>query len=120
MAQPKIIQEGLDRVESVVRTFERDWKRLQKQADRRRRDIEKRAERQVKRLQEELRKNPVLQRAQNLRSDAVRVVGEQVDALLGTLRIASHGDVERLERKVGQLHRKVRELEKKQDTEAAA
>ena len=117
MTQPRIIQDGLDRVESVVRTFERDWKRLQKQADRRRREIEKRAERQVKRFQAEILKNPVVQRAQTLRSDAVRVVGEQVDALLGTLRIASHGDVERLERKVGQLNRKLRELEKK---EAAA
>jgi len=112
MAQANIIQDGLDRFETVVKSVERDFRRLQKQADRRRKELEKRAGRQVKRLQTELRNNPLLRRADTLRADAGRVVEERVESLLGTLRIASHAEVERLERKVGQLSRKVRQLER--------
>lgn len=120
MAQASLIQDGLDRFESVVKSVERDFKRLQKQADKRRKELEKRAERQVKKLQTELRKNPVVQRAESLRVDAVRAVEEGVETLLGTLRIASHAEITRLERKVGQLGRKVRQLEQQLESERAA
>jgi hypothetical protein len=105
------IQGGLDRVETTLRSLEKDWKRIQKKADQRRRNLEKRAEKQVKRLQRELRGSKVVQRAGSLGSDARKRVEEGVDALLGGLRIASHADVARLERKVSALNRKVRALE---------
>lgn len=116
MAQASFIQGGLDRVESAFKTFEKDFRRLQKRADQRRKQLEKRAEREVRRFQTELRKNPVVKRAQTLGEDARKAASEQVDALLGTLRLASRTEVERLDRKVGQLNRKVRELEKAADS----
>jgi chromosome segregation ATPase len=120
MAQASLIQDGLDRFENVVKSVERDFKRLQKQADKRRKALEKRAERRVKKLQTELRKSTLVKRAGSLRDEAVRAVGDGVESLLGTLRIASHAEVERLERKVGQLGRKIRQLEQQLGDERAA
>ena len=44
---------------------------------------------------------------------------DQVNTVLANLRIASHADVHKLERKVAQLNKKVRELEKLNKQEAA-
>lgn len=106
------IQDGLDRVESTLRSLERDWKRLQEKADSRRRDLEKRAEKEVRRIQTELRKSPVAQRAASLGGETRRAVEERLEGLLGSLRIASQADVAKLERKVNALSRKVKTLEK--------
>ena len=56
-------------------------------------------------------KNPVVKRAQNLRSDAVKTIEDGVDQILGTMRVAPHSEIARLERKVNSLSRKVRQLE---------
>ena len=112
MAEANFIEEGMDRIESAFKSIEKDLKRLQKRADTRRRQFERQAEKRVKRLQSDIRKNPVVKRAEDLRGDAVKAIEDQVDGLLANLRIASHTDVSKLERKVAQLNRKVRELEK--------
>ncbi len=114
MAQPNIIQDGIDRFETTFRSLEKDWKRLQKRADQRRKQLEKRAEKQVKRLQTQLRKNPVVKRAETLRDDTQKALETSVDTLLDTLRIANTSHVAKLERKVNALNRKVRELERDQ------
>ena len=112
MAEANFIEEGMDRIENAFRSIERDFKRLQKRADRRRRQFERQAEKRVKQFQSDIRKNSVVKRAEDLRSDAVKAVEEQVDTLLANLRIATHAEVHKLERKVAQLNKKVRELEK--------
>ena len=61
----------------------------------------------------------MVKRAEDLRSDAVKSIEDQVDTLLANLRIASHADVHKLERKVAQLNKKVRELEKQGKSQAA-
>ena len=114
MAQPQIIQNVTDRVETAVKSFEKDLKKLQKDAEKRRKAFERNAERQVKKIQKRIDALPVVQRAKTLRSDAVKTAQGQMDALLGTLRIASQGEVERLERKIGSLSRKLRQFEKGQ------
>ena len=59
---------------------------------------------QVKKLRTQLDKNPVVQRAQNLRTDAVKTLETGVDQILGTIRVAPHSEIQRLERKVNFLH----------------
>ena len=120
MAEANIIEEGMDRIEDAFRSIERDFRRLQKRADRRRKQLEKQAEKRVKQFQTDIRNNRVVKRAEDLRSDAVKAIEEQVDSLLSNLRIASQGDVSKLERKVAQLNKKVRELEKQTKPTAPA
>jgi hypothetical protein len=119
MAEANFIQEGIDRVESAFKTIEKDFKRFQKRADKRRKQFEKQAEKRVKKFQSEFRNNRIVKRADDLRSDALKAIEDQVDGLLANLRIASHAEIHKLERKVAQLNKKVRELEKLSKLEAA-
>jgi hypothetical protein len=118
MAEANFIEEGMDRIEDAFRSIERDFRRMQKRADRRRKQLEKQAEKRVKQFQNDIRKNSVVKRAEDLRADALKTVEEQVDTLLSNLRIASQADVRKLDRKVAQLNKKVRELEKQKKPEA--
>ena len=86
MAEANFIEEGMDRIEDAFRSIEKDFRRLQKRADKRRKQFEKQAEKRVKQLQADIRNNRVVKRAEDLRGDAVKAVEEQVDALLGQVR----------------------------------
>ena len=111
MAEANLIQEGIDRVESAFGNLEKEYKRLQKRAEKRRKDFEKRAEKEFKRVRTEIRKNPVVKRAETLRNETRKSVQGQVDQLLGGLRIATRADVQKLDRKITQLNKKLRELQ---------
>jgi len=142
-----LLEEGRERFEGALENMGRDWKRLQKRADQGRKQIEQRAQRQVKRLQSELRKSPLVKRAEeqrkllerrarklsselrnssavkraeSLRKNAETRIEGQLESLFGVLRIASISEISRLERKVDQLNRKLRELEKSPRRAAAA
>jgi hypothetical protein len=110
MAEANLLQEGIDRVETVFESLEKEYKRLQKRAEKRRKDFEKRAEREIKRVQTEIRKNPVVKRVEAIRSDARKTVEGQVEQLLGGLRIATRADVQKLDRKITLLNKKLREI----------
>jgi hypothetical protein len=111
MAEASFIQEGIDRVETAFGNIEKEYKRLQKRAEKRRKDFEKRAERGFKRVQTEIRKNPVVKRAESIRDETRKTVEGQVEQLLGGLRIATRADVQKLERKITLLNKKLRELQ---------
>lgn len=113
MAQATVFQDGIDRVQSAFDNLEKDFKRLQRNADKRRRSFEKETEKRVKKFRAELRKNPAVKRANQLSGDVTRTIEDSLDQLLGTLRIASSGEVKRLEKKVASLNRKVKALEGK-------
>jgi hypothetical protein len=134
-----ILEEGRERFEGALKDMERDWKRLTKRADQGRKQFEQQAQRQVRKLQSGLKKNPLVKRAEEqrklierrarklgselrnsapvkraeaLRKDAEARFEEQLESLFGLLRLASASEVSRLERKVDQLGKKLRELEK--------
>jgi hypothetical protein len=121
--QTRFVNEGMDRVTSVFRSLDGELRRVQKQIQTRRRslekqltsgrrDIERQTRKQVKRLQTELRKNPLLKRAQSLRTDVARQIDAAVERVLGTLQIATKNDLDRIDRKLGVLTRKLKELDR--------
>ena len=123
MEEQSFVQDGVDRFNDAVRSLDAEFQRVQKQLRSRRRsfekritggrrDFERRTRKQVKRLRTELRKNPVVKRAQSLQDDVSRQIEDSVDRLLGVLQIASKNDFERLDRKLSQLNRKLKELER--------
>ena len=69
-ARTNVIDEARARFEDVISNVERDWKRLQKNADKRRKDIESRVERQLSKLRAELEKSPLVKRVKELRDQA--------------------------------------------------
>ncbi|HEY8155988.1 MAG TPA: hypothetical protein VII72_17800 [Myxococcota bacterium] len=121
--QTSFVNEGVERVTSVFRSLDGELRRVQKQLQTRRksfekqlasgrRDIEKQTRKQVKRLQTELKKNPLLKRAQTLRGEATSQIDSAVERVLGALQIATKNDLERIDRKLSVLTRKLKDLDR--------
>ena len=121
--QANLVQEGVDRFNAAFESLGDEVDRLQKRVqtrrkvfekqltDRRRR-IEKRTRKQVDRIESELRKNPVLKRLQELRKDAAQQIESRVDSVMNAIPIATKSDLKRIERKISQISRKVKDLER--------
>ncbi len=120
--QASFVQEGVDRVNGAFRTLDEEFDRIQKRIQSRRKSIEKqlttgrrglekRTRKQVRRLRTELRKNPVLKRAESLRADAAKQIESGVESVLSAFQIASKSDLTRIDRKISQLTRKLKELD---------
>ncbi len=114
-----LFEEGVERTKDVLNQIGEDFEELQKNAVKRRKNLEKRAEKELKRIRTQIKKNtwvkeaekqrkafekradkirqeiedsaPV-QRVVELREDATKVVEQQVEGLLENMRIASHSD----------------------------
>jgi hypothetical protein len=121
--QTGFVNDSVERVTSVFRSLDGELRRVQKQLQSRRRtferqlasgrkDIERQTRKQVKRLQSELRKSPLLKRAQTLRSEATSQIDGVVDRVLGALQIATKNDLDRIDRKLTVLTRKLKDLDR--------
>ena len=82
--------------------------------------IEKRAQRELGRLQKQIQKQPIVKRAEALRVDASERIERGVSSFFDVLPIATKSDVERIDRKVSALGRKLKEIEKGQGASAEA
>ena len=121
--QAGLVQEGRERFNSAFERIDEELQRVQKQLQKRRktfekqlegqrRDIEKRTRKQVRRFQTEWRKHPVGRRIEKLRGRATAQIESGVDGVLGLFQIASKSDLDRVDRKIGQLTRKLKEMER--------
>ena len=130
MAQEaSIVQDGIDRFRDAFGNIEDEVERVQKRIRIRRRKLEKRIEanrkdfekriesgrkdfeKRTKKLRTEARKNPAFKRLDDIRKDATKRYEEGIETLLRTLQIASKGDVQRIDRKISQLSKKLKEME---------
>jgi replication fork clamp-binding protein CrfC len=126
-----VIDEARARFEDALGNAKREFKRVQKDAEKRRKDLEARVEREVKKFRTELEKSPVAKRAQELREQAETRVEQLRDELresavlkraeeirghaqarygemLGYAGIATAAEVERLEKRVAALSREMK------------
>lgn len=127
--QASVVQDGVDQIKQVVRRADREIKKIQKQVESRRRTlakevttrrrlIEKHAQRGIARIQKQ--SQPLLKRAEALRADATERFERSVTSILDVLPIASKSEIERIDRKVSALGRKLKEIEKAQNGTQAA
>jgi hypothetical protein len=136
--QASIVQEGIDRFRDAFGNLEDELERVQKQIRTRRRKLEKQLdanrsaiekrissgrkdlEKRTRRIREEVRKNPAFQRLDEIRKDATRRYEEGVESFLALLQIASKGDLDRIDRKISQLSRKLKEMEQQKKANGQA
>lgn len=129
--QASVVQDGVDQIRQAVRRADRELKKIQKQVEARRRrlakevstrrrTIEKRAQRELERLQKQIQSQPLVKRAEALRADAQTRLGRGVSTILESLPIATRSEIERIDRKVSALGRKLKEIEKAQGGSAEA
>jgi len=124
--QANFVQEGVDRLREAVSSIEGDIehaqdrvqkefkarrKSIEKQVTSSRKNFEKKTQKQVKRLRNELRKNTYVKRAQGVVDDATKQFEQGVDKVLEVLNVASKRDLSRIDRKLNQINRKLRDLE---------
>ncbi len=128
--EASIVQDGIDRFRDAFGNIEDEVERVQKRIRIRRRKLEKRVvagrkdfdkrvesgrkdfEKRTRKLRTEVRKNPTFKRLDGIRKDATKRYEEGVETLLNTLQVASKGDVQRIDRKISQLSKKLKEMER--------
>jgi hypothetical protein len=128
MAEPaNIVQEGVDRVRAAFGSLEDEFGRVQRRLRARRRDLEKQLrsgrkdlEKRTRKLRTEVLGSPAVKRLETLRKDVQAQVEGGVDTFLRVLQIASRSDVERLDKKLSQISRKLREIEEARGVREAA
>lgn len=113
--RPDWANEGIDRITSELEKWSDE---LQTRSEKFRRESQKRIEKNVRQVQRELRKVPAIKRAEALRDELADRVEKNVDAgvdqIYTSLKLARLDEVKKLERKIAQLNRKLRTLEKEQ------
>ncbi|MEM7413260.1 MAG: hypothetical protein AAF430_23720 [Myxococcota bacterium] len=123
------LQDGVEYVREAVGSLEDEFQRVQKDLEGRRKKLEKRVaserkafekrvqtrrreiEKRTKKFRTEIEKSGPVKRLEALRKDATKQFEQGVSDVLSTLRIASKTDVQRIDRKISQLNRKLREME---------
>ncbi|MBW2423522.1 MAG: phasin family protein [Deltaproteobacteria bacterium] len=110
--RPEWANEQIERIGSELEKWSDD---LQARSNKFRRESQKRIDKRVKRIQRELRKLPAVKRAEELRKDLGKRVEKRVDSSVDnfyhSLKIARLDEVKKLERKIAQLNKKLRDLE---------
>lgn len=111
-----ILDEGLGRLHKAVGSVEDEIERLQGEFRERQHSFEKRAEK----LRDEIRESDALKRLEELRVQVTQRLEEKLGDLLSTLRIASKDDVRRIDRRLRQLNRKLKNLDGSRPEEETA
>jgi hypothetical protein len=125
-----LVQGGIDRVSEAYRTLDARVQKLQKDLNHRRRSFERELEAGRKNLRKQvasgrksierrtrkqiqgLRRTSLFQRALALPSDANQRLEDGFGQLLGLFRIASKSELSRIDRKLDQINRKLKAIEK--------
>ena len=118
--QTSRVQEGVDQIRTRIRRIQRQVvtqrKAIEKQLSTRRKAIEKRAQKEIARVQREIARQPLVKQAQkragSLRADAQSRLEAGVAGFLGALPLATKGEIDRIDRKLRAIDRKLREMEK--------
>ncbi len=111
--RPEWANEGIERISQELEKWNDG---LQARSANFRKQSQERMDKSVAQIQEELRKLPGAKQVEKIRSDlgkrVEKRVEEGVDRVYTRLKIARLDEVKRLERKIAQLNKKLRDLEK--------
>ena len=119
---PEWASEGIEKIGNAIDEFSDELQSraddLQSRGEKLRKDGQKRFEKRFKQVQKDLRKQPAVKRVEKFRAELEQRVEKNRDAasdrVLSSLGLASSGEVKKLERKIAQLNKKLRTLEKAQ------
>ena len=93
-------------VQESTDSFTDAYESIRKEA----RNLQKRVKKQTRKPLRQLRRNGLVKRAQNLESDAREQIAGGVETVLGYLQIASKSDLQRIDRRLEEIERRLGEL----------
>jgi len=132
MAEHETLSEAREsRINETVQFFDDEFQRVQKELGARRKalekefatrrkTVEKRTRKELKRIQSELKKNSIVKRADAVRKDVTKQVETRVDSLLGLMQVASRSDVQRINKKLTTLNRRLKAIEDHRKTNGSS
>ena len=109
-----------DEFQRVQKELNTRRKSLEQEFATRRKTVEKRTRKELKRIQSELKKNPIVKRADSVRKDVSKQVETRVDAVLRLMQVASRSDVQRINKKLTTLNRRLKAIEDSRKTNGSA
>jgi polyhydroxyalkanoate synthesis regulator phasin len=109
-----------DEFQRVQKELSARRKSLEKEFSTRRKTVERRTRKELKRIQSELKKNPIVKRANAVRKDVTKQVETRVDSLLGLMQVASRSDVQRINKKLTTLTRRLKAIEDSRKTNGSS
>jgi len=126
MAQTEsLVDQGVDRVQDALKSADKEFQRIQRRVKTQRRTLERRIETQRKSFEKqarsfekqaqkqikEIRKNGLVRRVETLGKDVQSQIESGVESFLSVLQIASKSDLERVDRKLNRISRKLKDLD---------
>ena len=119
MAQTEsLVDQGVDRVQDALKNADREFQRIQRRVKTQRRTLERRLDSQRKSIEKQaqkqikaIRKNDLVKRVETLGSDVQGQLESGVEQILSALQIASKADIQRVDRKLNRISKKLKELE---------
>ena len=109
-----------DEFQRVQKELSARRKSLEKEFASKRKTVEKRTRKELKRIQTELKKNPIVKRADAVRKDVTKQVETRVDSLLGLMQVASRSDVQRINKKRTTLNKRLKAIEESRKTNGSS
>ena len=119
MAQSQsIVDQGVDAVQDTLKSVDKEFQKLQRQVKTRRRTLERRLETRRKSFEKEaqkqikaIRKNDLVKRVETFGNDVQTQIESGVESILSAFQIASKADIQRVDRKLNRISKKLKELE---------
>ena len=122
-AASQFLDQSMDKMQSAWKSVEEEVQKVQKQIEVTGTSLNQRAEKQIKQFQKDFRTYPGVQRAESLGEDLRKEVetrltwvSEQMDSslvsVLGGLQIASRTEIDKLDRKLNRINRRLKALDK--------
>ena len=118
MAQTEsLVDQGVDRFQDALKNADKEFQRVQRRVKTQRRTIERRIEKQAKSIEkqakkqiDQIRKNDLVKRAETLSKDVQSQLESGVESVLSIFQIASKADIQRVDRKLNRISKKLKEL----------
>lgn len=109
-----IIDEGIERVQQAFDSANGEIEKFQKQARKTTKQLTTRYQKSAKKAQTRLFNVPAVKKAEKVSKDLRKRAENNVDDFMKLLPIASDSDVKKINRKLAQISRKLKELENAQ------
>jgi BMFP domain-containing protein YqiC len=128
--QSTLLDDGFDRIQAAFRSVEDEVQKAQKRFESRSQKFSTDANKRIKSFQKELRKYPAVQQAESFQKDlseqfqarskqVEKQIENSIGSVLGTLQIASRGEINKLDKKLNRINRRLKALDKAIDSAAA-
>ncbi len=114
------VDEAGERFTAARERVDSEVSRIQKELATRRKRIERQTRKQVKQIEKDIRTSEVVKSLESWRGRAGNLLEETVGGVLSALQIASKNDLQKVDRKLIKLTKRLKEIERVRQTNGAA